>query len=218
MKKSMKKALYTASFLSAALLSSNAMAQANVANVTSSVTVNNSITAALGNTGLNFGVIALIPGVDGSAGGETNEDMGATATVSSAGVLSAAAIETGADGTDVQAVASVVDDTNAQAALINISDAVDTSTLNVTIDNVSVPTSGFNTLALDGFLTSYNGGTQSSARNLSGGSVSFTETFSSTFGGGTNTLAIGATITAAEGDTINETAPYTGSFDVTVSY
>ncbi len=144
--------------------------------------------------------------------------MGATATVSSAGVLSAAAIETGADGTDVQAVASVVDDTNAQAALINISDAVDTSTLNVTIDNVSVPTSGFNTLALDGFLTSYNGGTQSSARNLSGGSVSFTETFSSTFGGGTNTLAIGATITAAEGDTINETAPYTGSFDVTVSY
>lgn len=215
MKHLLKKSLYVGALLCATTLSSNAMAQANVATVGANVTVNNTITATLSGGGLNFGVVALIPGTD--AVGGTDDTLSASATVSSGGVLTASGTAGSSGDGDTDAIGAVVDDTNAAAALINISDAVDAATLNITIDSVSVPTAGFNTLGLDGFLTSFNGGTQGT-RNLSSGAVTFTETFSAGFNSGVNTLSIGGTITAAEGATINQTVPYDGTFDVTVSY
>jgi|GEM_PF-1876948 len=214
-----KKTLYLGAFFCATTaLTGQAMAQ-NVATVGAGVTVNNTITATLANTGLNFGVIALVPGVDGGDGTPSDEDLSANATVSSAGTLSAAPGEAGvAIQGDVDAIASVVDDSAAQAALIEISDMVDGATLNITINNIDTPQAGFQTLGLDSFTTRYNGGTETSLGALSGGATSGTETYSSSFGSGTNTLSIGATITADEGDTLNETTPYTGSFDVVLDY
>ncbi|MGH1398032.1 MAG: hypothetical protein ACRBCT_02350 [Alphaproteobacteria bacterium] len=219
MKHTMKKTLQVATFLCATALSTNAMAQANVATVSNTMTVQNSVTVAIDATNdqLNFGVIALQSGTDGVAGSPTDEDMGATATVNSAGVVSAAANATGTDSDDVQAIAQVVDNTLAEQAIINISDAVDGSTLNVTIDNVTNPINGFSVLTLDGFRTSFNGGGEATT-NLTAGSLTLTPTYSASFGGGTNTLAIGATIAADEGVTVTDSVTYTGSFDVTVSY
>ncbi len=210
-----KTSLYAAALICSTALAGSAFAQ--TATINSSVNVSNSISMSLANGGLNFGVLALVPGSDGVAGTPTDEDMGATATVSAAGVLSAAPVEAGQDTDDVDAVAEVVDDSAATAAILQVTDAVDSATLNFTIDNVTAPQAGFNTLSLDNFPTTFNGG-NAGVRTLSGGTISWTETFNASFGSGTNVLRVGGEITAAEGATINQATPYTGSFDVTVSY
>ena len=170
---------------------------AQTANMTATAEVQNILTLATPSQ-LNFGTIAAVS--------DTTET--ATATVSTLGVVSVAA-------TAFPANTAIVDDSAAAAGQITIADGADSATLNITIDNVVDPVNGTDSFILDNFSTSWNGAIAST--QVIG--TTFTETFSSAFGGGTNTLDIGATITT----TTATAAPYTdgtyaGTYDVIISY
>lgn len=170
---------------------------AQTSNMTATATVQNTLTLATPSQ-LNFGTIVAVSDTVNTA----------TATVSTLGVVSVA---TGG----APAYTAVVDDTAGAAGQVTIADGADGATLNVEIDNVVDPVNGVESFVLDGFNTSYNGG--ASGAQVIG--TPWTETFDSAFGGGTNTLDIGATITttttaaAAYGDGV-----YAGTYDVIISY
>jgi len=172
-------------------------ANAQTANMTADVTVQNTLTLTTP-AQLNFGTIAAIR--DATQTATVSIDTAGTATVASGGGVAATAI---------------VDDTAISAAQVTIADGADGATLNITINNVVDPVNGTESFVLDDFTTSWNNGADSA--QVIG--TAFTETFDSAFGGGTNTLDIGATITTtlAAGTPYTDGA-YAGTYDVVFSY
>lgn len=172
-------------------------ASAQTSNMTATATVQNTLTLATPSQ-LNFGTIVAVSDTVNTA----------TATVDTLGAVSVAT-------TGSPAYTAIVDNTAAAAGQVTIADGANGATLNITINNVVDPVNGTETFVLNGFNTSYNGGA-ASAQAIA---TPWTETFDSAFGGGTNTLDIGATITtttaaaAAYGDGV-----YAGTYDVVISY
>jgi len=194
----MKKYLKTSLCVAAMALASTGAykAYAQTAAVTATVEVLNSLTLATA-TDLNFGEIAAV--------GDTGQT--ASASVDTAGVLSVAS-------TGGNAVTAIVDNTNAAAAQVTIADGANGATINVDIQAVVNPTDGTDTFTLAGFFTSYNGGISTSRT----AGTPWTETFDSGFGGGTNTLDIGATVTTIDPSVAYGDGTYSGSFNVVFSY
>lgn len=188
-----KKLLLTTACVLALGLSDNAQAQ--TANMTADVTVLNTLTIATP-AQLNFGTVAAVRDAANTA----------TATIDTAGALTTAS----GGGTAVMAAITGTP----TAAQVTIADGADGATLNITIDNVVDPVNGAESFVLDQFVTSYNGGADV-AQTIA---ATFTETFDSAFGGGTNTLDIGATITTTLGATAYADGGYAGTYDVIISY
>lgn len=196
----MKKLLSSTKILSltcALAIGYTATASAQTANMTATATVQNTITLATPNQ-LNFGTIVAVSDTVNTA----------TATVDVLGALTTAT-------TGAPAQTALVDGTAVSQGTVEISGAADGATINININNVVDPVAGAETFVLDSFTTSFNGGA-SAAQVIN---TPFAETYSAAFGGGTNTLDIGATITT----TTVAAAPYTdgvfnGSYDVVFSY
>ncbi len=181
----------------AALTTSIQGAQAQTANMTADVTVQNTLTLATPSQ-LNFGTIAAI------------RDVALTATVT----VDTAGAGTVASGGGTAATA-IVDGAAVSAGQITVADGADGATLNIVINNVVNPVNGVDSFALDGFTTSWNNGADT-AQVIA---TSFTETFDAAFGGGTNTMDIGATITTSLGaGTAYVDGAYAGTYDVVFSY
>ena len=173
------------------------IASAQTANMTATAEVQNTLTLATPSQ-LNFGTIAAVS--------DTTET--ATATVDTTGVITVAA-------TAIPAYSAIIDDTAVANGQVTVADGADGGIINITIDNVVNPTNGAENFVLDDFTTSWNGNTATTQAI----GTAFTETFSSAFGGGTNTLDIGATITTttiAAGAYTDGT--YAGTYDVILSY
>lgn len=172
-------------------------ANAQTANMTATATVLNTLTLATP-AQLNFGTIVAV----------SDTVQTATATVDTAGAISVAT-------TGAPAVTAVVDNTAVAVGQVTVANGADGATLNININNVVDPVNGPESFVLDSFNTSWNGG----GAALQVINTPFTETFSAAFGGGINTLDIGATITT----TTAAAAPYTdgvyaGTYDVVFSY
>ena len=170
---------------------------AQTANMTADVTVQNTLTIATPSQ-LNFGTIAAI------------RDVALTATVS---VDTAGAVTVASGGGT--AATAIVDGAAVSGGQITVADGADGATLNVEINNVVDPVNGTESFVLDQFTTSWNNG----ADQVQAIGVAFTETFDSAFGGGTNTMDIGATITTSLGaGTAYSDGGYAGTYDVVFSY
>lgn len=194
MKNLLKKSLYTTALVLAATSSNYAQAQSTP--VVASVEVSNTLTLATTQE-LNFGDIVAV-----GATGNT-----ASVVITPAGVLSTPAPSGGT------AASAIVDNAAATNANITIADGADT-TINVDIQAVVNPTDGTDTFTLGAFFTSFNGDTSTSR---TAGSP-WTETFDGAFGGGTNTLDIGATLTTVDPSGVYGDGTYTGGFNVVFSY
>lgn len=174
-----------------------AAANAQTANMTATAIVQNTITLATP-AQLNFGTIVAV------------SDTVNTATVT-VDVLGAPST----NSTGVPAQTAIVDGTAVSQGTIEISGAADGATINVNINNVTDPVAGAESFVLDQFTTSFNGG-GSAAQVIN---TPFTVVYSAAFGGGTNTLDIGATITTTTAAAAPYTdATYNGSYDVVFSY
>ena len=190
-----KKVLLMACALTIGTFATDAKAQ--TANMTADVTVLNTLTLATP-AQLNFGTIAAV----------RDAALTATVTVDTAGAISTA---TGG-GT---AVTAVVDGAAVSAGQVTIADGADGATINIVINNVVDPVNGAESFVLDQFNTSYNGNA-AVARTIA---TPFAETFDGAFGGGTNTLDIGATLTTTLGaGTAYTDGAYAGTYDVVFSY
>ena len=182
-----------------AVLSAAGDASAQTQAVTVTVNVDNTLTLAAAQN-LNFGVIA--------ANRDTTNT--ATVTVNTAGVGSVASGGAGA-------TTAIINNANIDQAQITVAGGANGATINVYIDNVVNPVNGPESFALAGFTTSYNGGAPAS--RTAGSGNAWTQTYDSGFGGGTNTLDIGATITTTNNATTAYTdGTYAGSFNVIFSY
>jgi len=172
-------------------------AVAQTANMTATATVQNTVT--LGTPAqLNFGTIVAVADTVNTA----------TATVDVLGAITTAT-------TGAPAQTAVVDGTAVSQGTIEVSGAADGATLNININNVINPVAGAENFVLDQFTTSWNGGA-STAQVIN---TPFTETYAAAFGGGTNTLNIGATITTTTVAAVAYTdGVYNGSYDVVFSY
>lgn len=195
MKNLLKKSLLTTASLLVVGASAN-FAQAQTANVTTTAVVSNQLTLATAQQ-MNFGSVVAV-GATGNTASVTLATDG-TITHSTTG------------GT---AVTATVDDTAATNAQITIADGANGATINVVIQNVTNPTDGSDTFTLESFVTSFNGG----ADNARTPATPFTVVFDSTFGGGTNTLDIGADITTIDPSVAYGDGTYNGGFDVVFSY
>ncbi len=172
-------------------------ANAQTANMTATAIVQNTVTLATP-AQLNFGTIVAVA------------DTVNTATVT-VDVLGAESVAT----TGAPAQTAIVDNTAVSQGQIEVSGAADGATLNININNVIDPVAGAESFVLDQFTTSWNGG-GSTAQVIN---TPFTEIYSAAFGGGTNTLDVGATITTTTVAAVAYTdATYTGSYDVVFSY
>jgi len=172
-------------------------AQAQTQAVTATVNVLNTLTLATASQ-LNWGTVAAV--------GDTGQT--ATLLMQTDGTLGTPTSTGGA------AVIAVVDDAAATAGQITVADGADGATINVDIQSVVNPTDGTDTFTLAGFLTSYNGA--GDVAQTAG--TPFTVTYDAAFGGGTNTLDIGATITTVDPSTAYGDGTYVGGFDVVFSY
>lgn len=148
---------------------------------------------------MNFGTIAAV--------GDTGQT--ATATVATDGVLS---VNT-SGGT---AITAIIDNTAATNANITIADGANGAQFNVDIQAVVDPVNGANSFALAGFQTAFNGDAAPGVSRTAG--TPWTETFDSAFGGGINTLDIGATITTLDPSAAYIDGTYSGGFNVVFSY
>ena len=180
-----------------ALMTSPKIASAQTANMTATAEVQNTLTLATPSQ-LNFGTVVAVS--------DTTET--ATVIVDTAGVVTVAT-------TGAPAYSAIVDDALVANGQVTVADGADTAIINITIDNVVSPTNGVDSFILDDFSTSWNGDT--AVTQVIG--TPFTESFTAAFGGGTNTLDIGATLST----TTVAAAPYAdgtyaGTYDVIFSY
>ena len=172
-------------------------AQAQTVNMTVGAEVLNTLTISEV-ASLHFGDIIAV----------SSATHNATATVNTAGTLAV-----GTSG--ATATAGIVDNALASAAQLTVEDGGDGATVNITIDNVTNPTLGPSTFTTSVWNFNYNSG--ATIVNPATPGTSDPVTFSTAFGGGVNTLNIGATITAA-GATVFADGTYSGDFDVIFSY
>lgn len=197
--KTINKLLATAAIAFTAFSFSSGAAQAQTESVTATVVVQNALTITEVDA-LNFGTVAAISDAVQVASLFLNPSTGVLLPTT----------------TGAPAVFAVIDDTAATAALLNVEDGADAATINITINNVVNPISGPTafTLLPAGWSTSWNGG----ANTARTAGTPFTQTFAAAFGGGVNTLAIGATLNTNTAVALYPDATYAGSFDVVFSY
>ncbi len=179
-----------------ALAFSAGTAQAQTEAVTATVTVQNTLTTAVVDN-MNFGTIASIA------------PAGNTASIILNPVTDAYTFTTTGGG----AVIAMIDNTNVAGANLTVEDGADGAAIQITIDNVVNPTFGGASFALGTWTTSWNGAAQQAATI----GTTFARNFSAAFGGGTNTLDVGATLTNVAGTTYTD-GVYPGSFEVSFSY
>lgn len=197
MKSTHKNTILAAAVLAAmAFIPTSAKAQTTV-NVPVNVTVLNAITMTLVDP-LSYGTIAAIA------------DATETASYTLAPTTAAATLAS----TGAPATIAVIDNATVSDALLEITDGADGATINYEIDNVVNPLFGGRAFTLANFTTSYNGG----APTLQVVGTPFGHIFANAFGGGTNTLAIGARITTTAAAGLYADGNYVGSFDVIASY
>ena len=165
--------------------------------VDTDVDVQNTLTLTVQKT-LNFGKIIAVDN-DGTKVATLDLDP-------VTGVLGAPAT------TGTPALIAIVDATNVSRGLIDVEDGANGAPINITINNVVNPALAAKTFTLDLWETAYNGGPSTSRT----AGTTFTNTFDSAFGGGVNTLKIGATIKTT--DVVYGDGNYDGGFDVTFSY
>lgn len=161
------------------------------------VDVLNSVTLVKVND-LNFGQIAAIA------------DAAKTASLALAVPGGAASITT----TGTPAYIATVDATNRKVAQVSIDDAADGASLQVTIGGVADPTNGAVAFTLSDWVYSFNGGLSATAT----AGTPFAVTYTAAFGGGVNTIDVGAKITTNGAGTAYTDGNYDGAFTVTVSY
>ena len=179
-----------------ALMFSAGNAQAQTESVTATVTVQNALTTAVVDN-MDFGTIASIAGGGNTASAILNPLTDAV-TFSTTGA---------------GAVMAMIDSTNAQGANLTIEDGANGAAIQVTIQNVVPPQVGPVAFTLGTFTTSWNGAAATAA--TVGTAQPFT--FTTAFGGGVNTLDVGATLTNVAGTVYTDQA-YPGSFEVAFSY
>ncbi len=196
MRNTIQKPLMLAAVAFAALAFAPSMAQAQTEAVTATVTVQNTLTTAVVDN-MDFGTIAAI-----SSG----------ATTASAILNGVTDVVTTATG-GAPAVVAMIDNTNVQGANLTVEDGAAGAAIQITIDNVTNPTFGGSSFTLASFTTSWNGAAAQPA--IIG--TAFARNFDAVFGGGTNTLDIGATLTTTATTTYSD-GIYPGSFEVTFSY
>ncbi len=185
---------------SSALLVGANPAQAQTESVNINLTVQNQLTIAE-TSSLNYGTIVAI--------GDTAGAAVATMVMGTDGTLS---VPASGGGT---ALMAIVDSAAATASQITVADGANGATINITITVTTEPTDGTHVLDVTALATSWNGG----ADSVQASGVGFTQTYDSAFGGGTNTLDIGATIaTQTAVITPYNDAAYAGAFDVVFSY
>lgn len=195
MKTSLRTSMAAVAIAYTALAFASGAAHAQTENVVASVAVQNTLTITEVDP-LNFGVVAAVTGAAQTATLAINPTSGALTPTNNAPALFA-----------------IIDNTAATPAQITVEDAADGATINVEIDNVVNPTFGGSSFTLAGWSTSWNGGA-ATARTAA---TPWTQTFSAAFGGGVNTLDIGATITSVAATTYGD-GTYNGNFDVIFSY
>ncbi len=179
----------------AALLVSAGSVNAQTATVDVDLVVQNTLTLTVVDN-LNFGTIVAI--------GDAVDT--ASLPITTAGVLGPATT------TGAPAVIAIVDNALALPAQVTVEDGADGATINLDIQAVVNPTDGTSSFLLDTFFTSYNGGA-ATARTAG---TPWTQVFSSAFGGGVNTLDIGASVTT--NSVAFADAAYDGGFNVVFSY
>ena len=180
-----------------AALTFSGNAQAQTANVTAAVTVQNALTLTVVNN-INFGIVAAI------------SDAAQTATLDIDATTNALAAST----TGAPAVFASIDSTAAKGGDITVEDGANGATINITINNVIDPISGPSAFTLARFETAYNAGATVSRT----AGTPFTATFDTAYASGVNNLAIGAGITTKTTVATYADATYNGSFDVVFSY
>ena len=116
--------------------------------------------------------------------------------------------------TGAPAVFAVIDNATASAAQITVEDGADGASLVIEIDNVTNPILGPSAFTLNGFETAWNGGAVA-ARVIG---TPFNYTFLDAFGGGVNTIDIGAAVVTQVGVATYADGIYVGSFDAIFSY
>lgn len=193
------KFLAVAAIAYTALTFASGNAQAQTESVTATVAVQNTLTITEVDP-LDFGTVVAI------------SDATDVATLTIDATTDALLTST----TGAPAVFAVVDNTTASAAQITVEDAAEAATINITINNVTNPISGASTFILRpaGWETSWNGGA-TTARTAG---TPFGYVYSTAFGGGTNTLDIGATLDTNTAVATYTDGTYSGSFDVVFSY
>lgn len=189
-------ALTVIGFAGFAALSGDAQAQ-STETVAATVAVTNAITLTEVDP-LNFGEVAAI-----SHGTNT-----ATLTINPL----TDALTTSTTGTP--ALFAVIDSTSASAANLTIEDVAPGALLQYTINNVVEPTLSGSAFTLNAWQTSYNG----AAATARTAGTPFTYTFDNTFGGGVNTIDIGASLVTKTAVASYGDGNYVGSFDLVVSY
>lgn len=147
-----------------------------------------------------------------------NMDFGTIASLAAAANTASMILNPVTDGytfssTGGGAVIAMIDNTSVAAANITVEDGADGAAIQITIDNVTNPNYGGSNFVLGTWMTSWNGAAQQPATV----SASFARNFSVAFGGGTNTLDVGATLTNVAGQTYTD-GVYPGSFEVSFSY
>lgn len=177
--------------------SQTALAQTTA--VTATAVVQNTVTLNTAQN-LHFGTVAVVPGAASPA-----DDV--VVAITTAGTVSVTPAGGGAG--------SVVDNALATNGLVEVTNFADGATINVDIISITNPTDGTSTLTFVNtlFRSAWNGGTPTSRT----GGTPWTETLDAAFGGGTNTLALGASLTAAGAVTYGD-GTYTGGFSVDFSY
>lgn len=191
-------ALAALAFTAFALAPGAAQAQQSE-NVAATVTVQNTMTITE-LTPLNFGTVVAI---------SDTTDVASLALDATTSAL--VATTTGAP-----AVFAIVDNAAASAAEITVEDAADAAAINITITNVVNPVSGPASFVLRaaGWETSWNGG----ATTTRTAGTPFSYIYTAAFGGGVNTLEIGATLDTNTAVATYTDGVYNGSFDVVFSY
>ena len=170
----------------------------NVGPISNTITVTNTITAAKVND-LNFGtVIAISDTATGKVASASEDPLaGGAPTESSTGAAAQIAI---------------LDSTAAKPALINVTQAADGAALQITITTATAPIFGGHSFVIANYLTSWNGGAAAPQTSA----TKFSQTYSKAFGGGTNTLSIGAKLSTDA--VVFADGAYTGAFNVLFSY
>lgn len=172
-------------------------AQAQTANMTVDVEVQNSMTITPDNQ-LNFGTIIAIPDAAQTASVTISPTLGTLGTPSTTGA---------------PAYIAVIDNTAQSEAQITVTDAAPGATINIDIQNVVPPTNGSVAFQLGTWMSSWNA---AGALARTPG-ISWTQTYIDNAGAG-SVLDLGATLTTNAAGTPYTDGAYAGTFDVVFSY
>lgn len=172
-------------------------ATAQTANMTISVTVDNTMTLTADNQ-MNFGEIIAIADAAQTASIAVNALTGALGAPTTTGA---------------PAYIAVIDNTNESEAQITVTDTAPGATINIDIQNVVPPVSGGVSFQIGTWLSSWNG----AAAVARTPGTPWTQVYLDNGGAG-SVLDLGATLTTNAAGTAYANGLYSGTFDVVFSY